>query len=298
MNNDNFYKFFMFKRLFSRVDNRFSLKYDKKKYENILDDPDSKVGVNASKVIVALVVISILVLVFESLWNYGEFYKIELLVIDFIISTVFAMEYLYRFMRAKSKRKFVKYPLNIVDLLSFLPFFLWLVFAPLLNAEILKVFRLARVFRILKLAKHIPVIVGFIKALRWYKSEYKGIAILFLIVLTIVSVLVYHAEHDANPEMFSSIPSALWWAIVTMTTVWYWDMYPITNLWRFIWSWLIILWPVLLAVVSAVTILVFMDVVERWRKKKEKIWKKHCSRCDEKNKRKANFCIKCGKKFA
>lgn len=287
----------MFKRLLDRVDNRFSISYDKRKYDNILDDPNNKLWRNLTGFIVSLVIISILVLIFESLWDYAIKYKIELFVIDFFISTVFLYEYLYRISRTKKKFKFAKHPLNIIDLLSFMPFFLGLVFAPLLSAEVLKVFRLARVFRILKLAKHIPVIVWFIKALRDYKSEYKGIAILFLIVLTVVSVLVYHAEHILNPDMFSSIPSAFWWAIVTMTTVWYWDMYPITTLGRMIWSMLIILWPVLLAVVSAVTILVFMDVIERWRIKKEKKEKIECPRCGKRNKKKAYYCIKCGKKL-
>ncbi len=287
----------MFRRLFSYVRDNYSLKYDKTTYENILDDPDNKLWVFAAKFIVYLVIISVLVLIIESLGNLWEIYRIQLLVIDFFISTIFALEYTYRYLRAKHKHRFLKHPLNLIDLLSFLPFFLWLIFSPLLPAEILKVFRLARVFRVLKLAKHIPVIVWFIRALRWYKSEYKWIAILFLIVLTIISVLVFHAEHWANADKFSSIPTAFWWAIVTMTTVWYWDMYPITNLWRVIWSILIILWPVLLAVVSAVTILVFMDVVERWRRKKENIDKKSCRRCWKKNKRKANYCYKCWEKF-
>ena len=296
-NIDISYLFFMFKRLFLHVDDRFSLAYDKKKYENILEDPSNNLWRNITTFVVFLVILSILILIFESIWDFWVKYKFELFVADFLISTVFLYEYLYRFLRAKKKFKFVKWYLNIVDVLSFLPFFLWLVFAPILSAEVLKVFRLARVFRILKLAKHIPVIVWFIKALRDYKSEYKWISILFIIVLTIISVLIYHVEHFANPDMFWSIPDAFWWAIVTMTTVWYWDMYPITNMGRIIWSMLIILWPVLLAVVSAVTILVFMDVVERWRIKKEKKLKKKCPRCAKMNKMTANYCIKCGEKL-
>lgn len=287
----------MFKRLFSRVEDRFTLKYDKQIYENILDDPNSRLWIFLSNTVVLLVIISILVLVIESVWNIWILYKRELFIIDYIISSIFLVEYLYRFIRARNKSIFVKYPLNIIDVLAFVPFFIWILFSAFIWAEVLKVLRVMRVFRVLKLAKHLPVIVGFIKALKDYKNEYRGIIILFIIVLTIISVFMFHAENWANSEMFSSIPKSLWWAIVTMTTVWYWDMYPITTLWKLIWTILIFLWPVLLALVSSITILVFMDVLDMQRWKTTRFAQRKCKRCKTKNDTKANYCIKCGKEY-
>jgi len=287
----------MFKSFYPYLQDILGLSYDKEKYENILDDPSSKFWKNVNKFIVFLVIISVLILVFESIGDVWIKYKIELLIADFLISTVFLYEYLYRFLRAKEKIKFIKNPLNIVDLLSFLPFFIWLVFAPFLSTEVLKVFRLIRIFRVLKLVKNINVLVWFIKALKDYRWEYKAVWILFLVILTIVSILVYHVEYLVNPS-FATIPDAFWWWLVTMSTVWYWDMYPITITWRIIWSILIILWPVLLAITSAITILVFMDVIKRGKIIKQKKERKKCSRCDRKNRRTAHFCMRCGKKFS
>ncbi len=287
----------MFKRLFLKIEDRFTLYYDKWVYENILDDPNNRLWVFLSNTIVFLVIVSVLVLVIESFGDIWIIYKKELFLVDFFISSVFLVEYLYRFTRARKKFKFVKYPLNIIDLLAFLPFFIWILFSSFIAAEVLKVLRIMRVFRVLKLAKHLPVIVWFLRALKDYKNEYRGIVILFVIVLTIISVFIFHAENKANPEMFSSIPKSLWWAIVTMTTVWYWDMYPITPIWRIIWSVLIFLWPVLLAVVSSVTILVFMDVLEMQRWRPNRFTKKTCKRCKTKNAKEANYCIKCWKEY-
>lgn len=287
----------MFKRLFLRIDDRFNLSYDKWAYENILDDPNNRVWRFFNHAIIFLIISSVLVLVIQSVGNLWSVYRNELFLIDFFISSVFLMEYIYRFSRSKKKISFIKSPLNIVDLMAFLPFFISLLFSSFIRADVLKVLRIMRVFRILKLAKHLPVIVWFIRALKEYKNEYRWIIILFVIVLTIVSVFIFHAENKMNPEMFSSIPKSFWWAIVTMATVWYWDIYPITIMWRIIWSLLIFLWPVLLALVSAVTILVFMDVVEMQRWRPNRFARKTCRRCKTKSIRQANYCIKCWKEY-
>jgi len=271
----------------------FDVSYNHQKYDNLLQDPDNKFWRRLNKFIVLLVIISVLILVFESIWDIEVNYRNELFIADFFISTIFLYEYFYRFIRSKEKISFVANPLNIVDLLSFLPFFIWLIFSPLLSTEVLKVFRLIRIFRVLKLVKNIHVLVWFIKALKDYKWEYKAVGILFSIILTIVSILVYHVEYLVNPD-FATIPDALWWWLVTMSTVWYGDIYPITITWRIIWSVLIILWPVLLALMSAITILVFMDVIKRGKIKKQKKERMKCKRCSRKNRKSAHFCMRCG----
>lgn len=285
----------MIKRIFSK--NILKVNYNKDLYDNILDDPNSKVARIINNFIITLVLISISILFLESAYDFSTFVEKYIFIVDFFISSIFLVEYLYRFVRSKNKVRFSYHPLNVFDFLAFAPFFVWLLFWWYISWEFLKVLRLARVFRILKLAKYIPVIVWFIKALREYKSEYKWIFLLFFIVLTIISVFVYHVESKANPEMFSSIPKSLWWAIVTMTTVWYWDMYPITILWKIIWSILIFLWPVLLAVLSSITIIVFMDVVEETRMNRERSHILKCQRCNSKNPKKANYCMICWEKI-
>ena len=97
--------------------------YDTHKYENILDDPNSKVGNFFDKMILILVILFPLVMIFESLDKNYLLYKDELFIFEFFISSVFAIEYIYRFLKSRVKYNFFINPLRIIDLLSFAPFF-------------------------------------------------------------------------------------------------------------------------------------------------------------------------------
>ncbi len=279
----------MFLELLKKSNPRIIINKGWKIYENILENPNSKLWIIISKFIGFLVIVSVGLVFFETLWDNYETYWWKIFILDFFISTVFLTEYIYRFLRSKEKLKFILKPLNIIDLLSFLPFFIWMALNSAHSLDILKVLRIIRVLRLLELNSYSPITIWFIKAMKNYRKEYKSILFLFITILVIDSTFVYYAEHIVNPK-FSSIPQALWWGTVTMTTVWYGDMYPITIIWRIVWTLIIFLWPVMLAVTSSITILVFMDVVEMHKTMMEKL----CNRCKSISKREANYCHKCG----
>jgi voltage-gated potassium channel len=120
--------------------------------------------------------------------------------------------------------RFAITPLALIDLLAIAPALL----ATRVDLRFLRVARLARVLRVLKLARYsqgIGLIARVVKA----KREELLIALgFFSVLLVMTSSLMYFAEHGAQPKAFSSIPAAMWWAVVTMTTVGYGDVYPIT----------------------------------------------------------------------
>jgi hypothetical protein len=78
-----------------------------------------------------------------------------------------------------------------------------------------------------------------------------------------------------------------------MTTVWYWDMYPHTTMWKALGSIIILLWPVLLALISSITTLVFIETSKIQRQLKRKNLYKTCPRCNTKNEKKNNYCFQC-----
>lgn len=281
----------MFARLYTHRFFRNHNYYDREKYENILRDPQSELWNKLNNFISFCVILSVFIIVIETVNNYNTIYKIEFFLIDVFVSLVFAGEFMYRFLRSKNKSFFIKRPMNVIDFLSFGPFFLWMIFIPFSWLDILKVLRLFRILRLLEVSAHSPIALGFARTLQWYSKEYKAIASIFFSLLIIISTLVYHFEVGNNPD-FASIPHTLWWGIVTMTTVWYGDMAPITLGGKLFWVFLILLGPVLLAIISSITILVFMDVAEAH---KQSLFKT-CSKCRTRNQDEANYCMHCGEK--
>jgi len=150
---------------------------------------------------------------------------------------IFTLEYFTRFWTCNENPHYanpvtgrLRYsftPLSMVDFLTILPF--WLHMAGI-NVSML---RMMRFFRLLKFAR----LVRYSKAYRFIanslfsrKDEFLVSFFLMLVTLLVASSLMYFAEHEAQPKIFSSIPAAFWWGVVTFTSVGYGDVYPITTL--------------------------------------------------------------------
>ena len=267
--------------------------YNREKYENFLDDEKSELWVIVNNFITFLVIAFVVLVSFESLWENKIIYATEIFFFDAFISTVFAIEYIYRFLRAWNKKTFIVNPIRIVDFLSFIPFFIWLV----TFGQFVITLKLIRVLRILRLIKRIPLTSWFIKSLKNYIDEYKAVFLLFMVALFLWSFFVYYVEKDIPWTKFTSIPMSLWWGIVTMTTVWFGDIYPLTPLGRIFWSFMVFWWPLLLALSSAVTIMVFRETsnnIEYLRITKRI---KKCPKCNSRNSKIANYCIICWNKM-
>ncbi|XP_031555068.1 potassium voltage-gated channel subfamily A member 7-like [Actinia tenebrosa] len=144
-------------------------------------------------------------------------------------TTWFTLELIIRFLVSPNKIRFVKAFLNILDLLSILPFYITLALSGHAGGVgVLRVMRVIRVARIFKLSRHSRGLYILGKTLHSSLNELIMLFLFLLMGVILFASAAYYAEHQENRIMFESIPHSFWWAVVTMTTVGYGDIAPIT----------------------------------------------------------------------
>ncbi|CUH62805.1 MlotiK1 channel [Thalassovita autumnalis] len=137
---------------------------------------------------------------------------------------MFFIEYGLRFFAARHRLSYVFSFWGIIDLLAWLPF----IILEMSGASVLRLLRLLLLARMLKLLGHSRAMDRLVLALRSVRQELTLFFCVAALLLYVGSVGIYLFEHEAQPEVFSSVPAALWWSVVTLTTVGYGDVVPIT----------------------------------------------------------------------
>ena len=172
----------------------------------------------------ALILISIVTFSIETIPNLKPQTVTVLNAIEVFCVIIFTIEYLLRIYVADSKPRFIFSFFGIIDLLAILPFYL----AFGVDLRSLRALRFLRLFRILKLVRYNKAMNHFTSAIKTAKEEILLFIFVTLILIYFSAVGIYYFENQAQPEHFTSIFDSLWWAIITLTTVGYGDVYPIT----------------------------------------------------------------------
>ena len=264
-----------------------SNKFKNKLYE-IVFEADTPAGKTFDIILLIVILLSIILVMLESIKTFNQEHLDALRIIEWIITGIFTAEYLLRIYIVKTRYRYVLSFYGIIDLLSILPSFLSIFFPVNRGISVIRALRLVRIFRILKLNRYVSAGHSIVKAL---KASRQKISVFFMSVITIVIIvgtLMYMIESEASG--FTSIPQSIYWAIVTITTVGYGDIAPITVGGKIIASIMMLLGYAIIAVPTGIVTSEFTNA-----KKYKELTTQVCPHClREGHDTDAEFCKFCG----
>ena len=197
------------------------------KLRKIVEETDTRAGRAFDLFVQSLIIFSISVFAIETLPNL-TLRSLEILsYLEVVIVSIFTFEYLLRLIVSKNKIGFIFSFWGIIDLLAIVPFYL-ITFGLDLDLVFLRTLRLFRLVRIIKLARYSK---SFTRIMLAFKIAKEDLLVAFgatSIMLIIASFGIYIFENPVQPDKFSSVFHSLWWALATLTTVGYGEIYPIT----------------------------------------------------------------------
>ena len=197
----------------------------KEKLKFIIDDNSTLSGRLFDSFIQLLIILSLVAFTIETFPDNSQSTQEFLTRFEWFCVIVFSIEYVLRIYIAEKPLKYIFSFYGIIDLLAVLPFYL----SNFFDLRALRAFRIFRIFRMFKLIRYNKALRRFHIAYGIIKEELILFLMLTFIFLFLASAGIYYFEHEAQPQYFSSVVDSSWWAAVTLTTVGYGDVYPITS---------------------------------------------------------------------
>ena len=252
----------------------------------------------ASKVFDLIIMFFILLsvsTVFITTFDPAEEIQFWLQRIETVSVGIFTVEYLLRIWTADllypesgffgSRVKYILSPLAMIDMMAILPFYLPMILP--VDLISIRAVRLVRLLRMFKLNRYSEALASIAKVFEHKAREIFASLFFVLILLIVASLLIYYAEHDAQPHQFRNAFSGLWWAVATLTTVGYGDIYPITPIGRVLGAVIAILGIGMVAVPTSILSAGFLEILEKNDKEPDKkaepaSEKKYCPFCGKK----------------
>ena len=239
--------------------------------------------------IILLIIINVITVIIETFDITPQQEKI-INVIEKISIVIFSIEYLLRLWTSdlirpetncvKARLRYMVSFMAIIDLISILPAYIPFIIS--VDLRVLRALRIVRLFRLFKVSRYTTAFSTIAAVFR--KKSYQIISSFFVVGLLMIisSILMYNVEHDVQPDKFKNAFSGLWWAVATLTTVGYGDIYPITVIGKILSSVIALLGIGLVAIPTGIISAGFVEVVT------EPESKKHSEKC---------YCPYCGKKL-
>ena len=258
----------------------------KEKLYSIIFKTDTIAGRKFDIILLNVILLSIILAAIESVVDFNIRYALPFRICEWIITVLFTIEYAARIYCSPNRKRYIFSFYGIIDLLSILPFFISIVYSSTHYLIVIRALRLLRIFRILKLTHFLKEGNYLVDSLRRSVKKIMIFTYFIVILVTILGALMYLVEGGVNP-LFSNIPKSIYWAVVTITTVGYGDITPITF-----WGQTISVIVMLLgySILAVPTGIISSELIKPMRKKNTV-----CPNCGEsKHDIDASYCKNCG----
>ena len=268
----------------------FRLRPWQRKVQEVIYGTETTAGKTFDILLLIVILISIVVVMLESVPEFNKYYSKTFYSIEWVVTGLFTIEYVLRIASLQKPLTYIFSFMGVVDLLSLLPTYLGLLVDGTESLMVIRSIRFLRVFRVLRLSRFMlgADIIG--EALK--NSRHK-IIVFLITILTIVIImggLMFVIE--SREAGFTSIPRSIYWAIITITTVGYGDIAPITPLGQAIASLMMLFGYAIIAVPTGIV------SSEMTAMKKNDIKKFECPNCSASgHEKEAEFCKACGEKI-
>ncbi len=260
------------------------------KLHEIIFEADTPKGKVFDIFLIFTILLSVIAVMLDSVKSINLNYGNALIAAEWIFTILFTIEYLLRILSVGKPIRYIRSFYGIVDLLAILPTYLSVIFPGIHFLLVIRLLRVLRIFRVLKLVQYISEAKMLRHAMR---ASGRKITVFIFTVLTLVTImgsLMYVIEGEANG--FTSIPRSIYWAIVTLTTVGYGDISPMTGLGQMLAAAIMICGYGIIAVPTGIV------TVEMNRLAVKKISTQACPECSaEGHDYDAKFCKICGSKL-
>jgi len=256
------------------------------KLHRVIFESDTRAGRLFDEVLLWSIVLSVLIVILDSVESWHIVYGTLFMQAEWFFTGLFTVEYTARIVAVRRPALYMKSIFGVIDLLAILPTYLAVLVPGLQSTIVLRAFRLLRIFRILKLARYVSQ--GNVLVLAIIASKEKIIIFLSFVLFTVVTMgsLMYFVEGPANG--FTDIPTGIYWAVVTLSTVGFGDITPVTVLGRTIASFVMILGYGFIAVPTGI-------VTSELVRAGQGVGQKACDDCgNTNNDPDAVFCKRCG----
>ena len=204
------------------------------------DDGDSKASLIVDWAIMVMIFLSILAIILESFANLAIRYHAFFRNFETFTVIFFTIEYVARIWTADVMYPNARFPrlrylfsfMAMMDLLAILPWYLPFFSADLRFLRFVRMVRLFRLARVAKLGRHMSALHSIKRVIRLSASRLVAAVGLCLVVMLLSVIVIYTVESTVQPEQFPNVLASLWWAVMTLTTVGYGDVYPVTSIGR------------------------------------------------------------------